>query len=55
MRPELKAGLIAAGVERSGIFDIAKISGGADQPLPQVKTYRDSASDHGAVWADFNV
>jgi endonuclease/exonuclease/phosphatase family metal-dependent hydrolase len=51
----LKAAFVAAGVERRGIFDLAKITGGAEQSFPSVTKKSDAASDHGAVWAEFEL
>ena len=51
----LRDALSAAGVERRGIFEVDKHTGGATKPWPSVDSIRNSASDHGAVWADFNI
>jgi endonuclease/exonuclease/phosphatase family metal-dependent hydrolase len=43
-----------AGVERRGIAGLSRLTGGAEQEFPTVTSWRDQASDHGAVWAEFN-
>jgi len=43
-----------AGVERRGVFGVDKFSGGTIKPLKGL-TETTSASDHGAVWADFSL
>lgn len=49
----LKKRFKGAGVERRGIFNIEKYTNGAVKPFDTVKKYSDSASDHCAVFADF--
>jgi len=46
-----------AGVERRGIFDVARYSTGEVNAWPQVQDngVTASASDHGAVWAEFDL
>lgn len=51
----LQAGLQHVAIERRGIFKVEHYSGGALHPFRTVKTDRDSASDHGAVVAEFVV
>lgn len=51
----LLAGLKQAGVERRGIHNVQKFTGGETQPFDTVLKPTDAASDHGAVWADFNI
>jgi endonuclease/exonuclease/phosphatase family metal-dependent hydrolase len=51
----LRDAFTAAGVERRGIFDVQTFSGGAVQPFSTVTHYTESASDHGAVWAEFSL
>ena len=51
----LRDAFSAAGVERRGIFDVQTFSGGAVQPFSTVTHYTESASDHGAVWAEFSL
>lgn len=48
---------IGAGVERRGIFDVAKYSNGKVIAWPEVQDngITASASDHGAVWAEFEL
>lgn len=43
-----------AGVRREGIFNVDVYSGGQIQPYPTVTSWRNAASDHGAVWAEFD-
>lgn len=49
----LKKHFKGAGVERRGLFEVEKFSKGAIKPFDTVKKYSDSASDHCAVFADF--
>ena len=51
----LQAALQQVAIERRGIFKVEHYSGGAVHPFPTGKTDRDSASDHGAVVAEFVV
>jgi endonuclease/exonuclease/phosphatase family metal-dependent hydrolase len=51
----LKNGFVKAGVERRGIFGLNGLTGGAMSSFPTVTSDANSASDHGAVWAEFNV
>jgi endonuclease/exonuclease/phosphatase family metal-dependent hydrolase len=51
----LRDALQRAGVERRGIHDVQKFTDGAIEPFDTVAYYTDSASDHGAVWADFHL
>lgn len=51
----LRAAFRGAGVERRGMFGVEEFSGGAVRPFEEVKRPSDSASDHGAVWADFEL
>jgi len=44
-----------AGVERRGMFELAKHSKGAENSFDTVTSPANAASDHGAVWADFNI
>jgi endonuclease/exonuclease/phosphatase family metal-dependent hydrolase len=44
-----------AGVERRGMHDVGVATGGAVQPFPDVTSPTTAASDHAAVWADFNL
>jgi predicted extracellular nuclease len=44
-----------AGVERRGMHDLAAKSNGAETSFPEVTSPANAASDHGAVWADFNL
>lgn len=51
----LKDRFVKAGVERRGIFKIEQKTGGAVTAFPEVTSATSAASDHGAVWADFNL
>jgi len=51
----IRKALVAAGVERRGIYGVEKFSEGSINPFASVKHYTDSASDHGAIWADFEL
>jgi predicted extracellular nuclease len=51
----LKDALQGAGVERRGIYEVDQFSGGAISAFPTVTGKTSSASDHGAVWADFQL
>lgn len=53
-RPLLEA-LHSAGVERRGIFGVDEMTGGKVRAFGSIKKYKDSASDHGAVWAQFRL
>lgn len=44
-----------AGVIRRGIANVNQYSNGAIQPYPQVTSWRNAASDHGAIWAEFSI
>lgn len=44
-----------AGVERRGMAGVANHSNGEIQPFPGVTNSRNAASDHAAVWADFDL
>jgi endonuclease/exonuclease/phosphatase family metal-dependent hydrolase len=49
----LRDRLAGAGVERRGMADVARHSGGAITPFDTVTGSHNAASDHAAVWADF--
>jgi endonuclease/exonuclease/phosphatase family metal-dependent hydrolase len=51
----LRAAFQDAGVNRRGIYDVDKYTGGAIKPYPTVTHPSNSASDHGAIWAEFEV
>jgi endonuclease/exonuclease/phosphatase family metal-dependent hydrolase len=51
----LKNSFVKAGVERRGIYNLSELTGGAMSSFPTVTSYANSASDHGAVWAEFSV
>ncbi len=44
-----------AGVERRGMFELDNLSGGAEKRFDTVTAASNAASDHAAVWADFNL
>jgi predicted extracellular nuclease len=51
----LKAKFVTAGVERRGMYNVAKLTAGAVQPFHGVTDWTNAASDHAAVWADFKL
>lgn len=51
----LRQGFVKAGVERRGIFNLSALTGGAQTSFPTVTSEANSASDHGAVWAEISV
>lgn len=51
----LREALTAAGVERRGIHGIEALTGGVERGFSTVTSPRNAASDHGAVWADFDI
>jgi endonuclease/exonuclease/phosphatase family metal-dependent hydrolase len=51
----LKEAFVQAGVERKGMFGVAGLPGMTETPFPTVTSAANAASDHGAVWADFNI
>ena len=51
----LKDVFVKAGVERKGMFGVAGLPGMTETPFPSVSSVANAASDHGAVWADFNI
>lgn len=51
----LKNGFVKAGVERRGIFNLSALTGGVMSSFPTVTSDANSASDHGAVWAEISV
>ena len=51
----LAAKFVTAGAERRGIFDIEKITKGAVKRFEEIKEYKDTASDHAGIWAEFNI
>ncbi len=44
-----------AGLERRGMFDLAKLTNGAESSFKGINHWKLAASDHAAVWADFNL
>ncbi|HEY4687700.1 MAG TPA: endonuclease/exonuclease/phosphatase family protein [Anaerolineae bacterium] len=51
----LRDALQDAGVERRGIFNVKNYTNGAIDSFKTVTSESSSASDHGAVWADFTL
>ncbi len=51
----LRPRLIAAGIERRGMAGLSKLTSGAEVEFPGITSWRVAASDHGAVWADFDM
>lgn len=51
----LRDAFTRAGVERRGIADVRNHTNGAIHPFPTVTNSRNAASDHAAVWADFDL
>jgi len=51
----LKSTFVKAGVERRGMFGLNALTGGVQDSFPTVTSEANSASDHGAVWAEFSV
>jgi endonuclease/exonuclease/phosphatase family metal-dependent hydrolase len=51
----LAARLVTVGVERRGMEKVAQYTNGAVQPFPEVTGATTAASDHAAVWAEFNL
>jgi endonuclease/exonuclease/phosphatase family metal-dependent hydrolase len=44
--------VLRSGIDQRGIAGIAEITEGRVQPLQGITSWRNAASDHGAVWAD---
>jgi endonuclease/exonuclease/phosphatase family metal-dependent hydrolase len=44
-----------AGVERRGMYELNNLSGGTEIRFDTVTAVSNAASDHAAVWADFNI
>jgi len=51
----LQKAFVKAGVERRGIYNLSTFTGGAEKSFNTVTSKARQASDHGAVWADFNL
>ncbi|MCI0637908.1 MAG: hypothetical protein L0Y72_25080 [Gemmataceae bacterium] len=51
----LKDAFVEADVERRGIFGLNDITGGAETEFDTVTHHTNAASDHGAIWAEFQV
>ncbi len=46
---------VEAGVERRGIFQLSKLTKDNEKEFNTVTSWRNAASDHGAVWATFEI
>ncbi|MEM7256804.1 MAG: endonuclease/exonuclease/phosphatase family protein, partial [Pseudomonadota bacterium] len=44
-----------AGVDRTGMADLESFTNGAEHSLSGITNWRNAASDHGAVWAEFDI
>ena len=53
MSPKLANKVTAAGIERRGVWGGA--NGTLFPHLPTIKVEKDAASDHAALWADFDI
>jgi len=51
----LAEAMTKAGVERRGMFQADKLTGGAVMPFDTVTSDTNDASDHAAVWAEFDL
>lgn len=51
----LKDAFKDAGVERRGMFELNDLSGGAEKRFETVTSPSNAASDHGGVWAEFDI
>lgn len=51
----LRSRFQAAGIERRGIAGQSRITGGAEREFDGITSWRNAASDHAAVWADFDI
>lgn len=51
----LRTALSGAGVERRGIYNVSKFTNGQTHSFASVAKPTDAGSDHGAVWADFQL
>lgn len=51
----LKPRVTGAGIERRGIADLSRLTNGAETEFAGITSWRVAASDHGAVWADFDM
>jgi endonuclease/exonuclease/phosphatase family metal-dependent hydrolase len=43
------------GIDQRGVADVAEVSEGRVEPLEGVTSWRNAASDHGAVWVDLHL
>ncbi|MBL9047395.1 MAG: hypothetical protein JNK34_08830 [Tabrizicola sp.] len=51
----LRGHLKDAGIERRGMAGLSKLTNGAETEFEGITSWRLAASDHGAVWADFDL
>ncbi len=52
---KLKSKFKQAGVERRGIANLRRFSNGRERSFTSVTNWRNQASDHAAIWADFDL
>ena len=53
MSPKLSEKVIKGGIERQGVW--GGKNGSLFPHLPSIKTLKDAASDHAALWVDLNI
>lgn len=51
----LKDRIKESGIERRGMFDLAKLTNGKEKSFPGLNDWKLAASDHAAIWADFDI
>lgn len=51
LKPKVKQ----AGLERRGIYNLAKLTNGAASSFPGITSFKLAGSDHAALWADFDL
>lgn len=51
----LKDAFVNAGVERRGMFELNNLSNGTEKRFDTVTAISNAASDHAAIWAEFNI
>ncbi len=47
--------ITGAGIERRGMFDLAKLTGGAQSSFDGMESWKDAASDHALIWLDADI
>ena len=55
MSKPMKKFFQGAGLERRGMYNLAKLTDGKQKPFKGIDNWRLAASDHAAVWADFDL